>query len=92
MTFIDNALPGKPAPDIYLQAAHRIGLQPGDCVVVEDSMAGIHAGRAAGIGYIIALVHERRNLATNIRNGADQRIQNLSQINWHDDFQDKKKD
>ena len=92
MTFLDHGLPGKPAPDIYLQTAHRIGLQPGECVVVEDSMAGIKAARTAGIGYIIALVHESRNLSPNIRNGADQRIQNLSQINWNDGFQDKKPD
>ena len=37
----DGIRPGKPAPDIYLQSAYRIGLAPGECVVVEDSMAGI---------------------------------------------------
>ena len=89
IVYDDGSRPGKPAPDIYLQAAHRIGLKPGDCVVVEDSMAGIQAARTAGTGYIIALVHESRNLSTKIRYGADQRIQNLSQINWNDDFQKK---
>lgn len=38
----------KPAPDGYLQAIARLGLQPGACIVVEDSVAGIAAGRAAG--------------------------------------------
>jgi beta-phosphoglucomutase len=90
IVYDDGSRPGKLAPDIYLQSAQMIGLEPGDCVVVEDSMAGIQAARIAGIGYIIALLHESRNLSTNIRNGADQRIQNLSQINWNDDFQDKK--
>lgn len=47
--------PGKPAPDIYLAAADALGLPPAACVVVEDSLAGIAAARAAGIGYIIAL-------------------------------------
>jgi sugar-phosphatase len=40
---------GKPAPDAYLVAAQALGAQPSDCVVVEDSPAGVHAGRAAGM-------------------------------------------
>lgn len=39
---------GKPAPDPYLLAASRLGAAPGDCLVVEDSAAGVTAGRAAG--------------------------------------------
>jgi HAD superfamily hydrolase (TIGR01509 family) len=38
----------KPAPDGYLLAAAALGVDPRDCLVVEDSYAGIHAGRAAG--------------------------------------------
>lgn len=38
----------KPAPDGYLAAIERLGLAPGECVVIEDSVAGIAAGRAAG--------------------------------------------
>lgn len=38
----------KPWPDIYLEAARRIGLDPSDCLVVEDAVTGIQAGRAAG--------------------------------------------
>jgi sugar-phosphatase len=40
---------GKPAPDAYLVAAQALGARPSDCVVVEDSPAGVHAGRAAGM-------------------------------------------
>jgi HAD superfamily hydrolase (TIGR01509 family) len=39
---------GKPAPDAYLLAAARLGIAPADCVVHEDSEAGIASGRAAG--------------------------------------------
>jgi sugar-phosphatase len=39
---------GKPAPDGYLLAAQRLGAAPGECVVIEDTPAGIAAGRAAG--------------------------------------------
>jgi pseudouridine-5'-monophosphatase len=40
---------GKPAPDIFLVAAADLSARPGDCVVVEDSPAGVAAARAAGM-------------------------------------------
>ena len=39
---------GKPAPDIYLEAASRIGVDPSECLVFEDALAGVVAGHAAG--------------------------------------------
>jgi sugar-phosphatase len=39
---------GKPAPDPYLYAAAQLGASPTDCLVVEDSPAGVRSGRAAG--------------------------------------------
>jgi len=38
----------KPFPDIYLLAAERIGLKPENCIVIEDAVSGITAGKAAG--------------------------------------------
>ena len=38
----------KPAPDVYLAAAAGLGVDPGDCAVVEDTVAGVTAGVAAG--------------------------------------------
>jgi beta-phosphoglucomutase-like phosphatase (HAD superfamily) len=40
---------GKPAPDALLMIARRLGLPPGDCLVVEDSRSGVLAARAAGM-------------------------------------------
>ena len=40
---------GKPAPDLFLLAASRLGTQPASCVVVEDSVIGVAAARAAGM-------------------------------------------
>jgi HAD superfamily hydrolase (TIGR01509 family) len=40
---------GKPAPDLFLFAADRMGFAPRDCVVIEDSPLGIRAARAAGM-------------------------------------------
>lgn len=40
---------GKPSPDIFLKAAADLGTAPTDCIVFEDSVAGIKAGNAAGM-------------------------------------------
>ena len=40
---------GKPAPDVYLEAARRLGVEPRGAAAVEDSQAGIGAARAAGM-------------------------------------------
>jgi len=46
--------PGKPAPDIFLAAAAALGVPPADCVVFEDSVAGVAAGVAAGC-FVVAI-------------------------------------
>ena len=40
---------GKPAPDLFLFAAQRLGEAPGDCIVIEDSIPGVEAAVAAGM-------------------------------------------
>ncbi|RZU49108.1 HAD superfamily hydrolase (TIGR01493 family)/HAD superfamily hydrolase (TIGR01509 family) [Krasilnikovia cinnamomea] len=47
---------GKPAPDVYLAAARRLGLAPGDCAAVEDSSNGLRAAAAAGLA-VVAVPH-----------------------------------
>ena len=44
---------GKPSPDIFVEAARRLGLQADDCVVVEDSMNGLRAALAAGMRCVV---------------------------------------
>ena len=39
----------KPFPDIYLEGARRIGMEPKDCLVIEDALSGIQAAHAAGM-------------------------------------------
>ena len=43
---------GKPAPDVYLEAARRISHEPGSCAAVEDSANGLRAAAAAGMGVV----------------------------------------
>jgi beta-phosphoglucomutase-like phosphatase (HAD superfamily) len=45
----DDVERAKPAPDVFLLAAERLGVAPRACVVLEDSMAGVRAARAAGM-------------------------------------------
>lgn len=44
-----DAKKGKPAPDVYLLAAGKLGVRPGECLVFEDIVAGIMAGKNAGM-------------------------------------------
>ncbi len=55
---IDQAalgFPGKPSPDVFLEAARRLGVDPLHAAVVEDAISGVAAGRAGGFGLVIGL-------------------------------------
>lgn len=54
----DGSFPGKPAPDGYLRAAKVLGRDPADCIVFEDSISGVRAAHAAGIGQTVAITTE----------------------------------
>ena len=45
---------GKPAPDVYLEAAARLGVEPGRCTAIEDSQAGIRSAKGAGM-WVVAV-------------------------------------
>ena len=49
---------GKPAPDVYLEAARRLGVAAGDCAAVEDSSNGLRSAAAAGMT-VVALPNPR---------------------------------
>ena len=51
----DDVRHGKPAPDLFLAAARALGVDPGECLVVEDAPAGVRAARAAGAGVLAVL-------------------------------------
>jgi HAD superfamily hydrolase (TIGR01509 family) len=54
----DEAGRGKPAPDVYLAAAERLGIEPESAVAIEDSANGMRAAKAAGMGLIaIPIAH-----------------------------------
>ncbi len=51
----DGTVRGKPHPDLYLKAAAKLGLDPKDCITVEDSYSGARACRAAKAGLVVGI-------------------------------------
>jgi mannitol-1-/sugar-/sorbitol-6-phosphatase len=73
-----DVVKGKPHPEPFLKAAHLLGLEPRNCVVVEDAPAGIRAGKAAGarvIGFPSSIPEADLREA-----GADWIVQNCAAI------------
>lgn len=58
----DEITHGKPAPDIYLLAAQRLGVPPAECIAIEDSPVGIAAAAAAGTYTVAVRTYSTRNL------------------------------
>jgi len=54
----DEVQQGKPHPDIYVRAAEKLGISPEACLVIEDSLAGIAAGKGANMR--VAAIPDRR--------------------------------
>src|SRR5262249_28527436 len=70
---------GKPDPDIYLRAAEKLGIGADACLVIEDALSGIAAGKAAGMR--VAAIPDRRFVETrDYEKEADHVLENLSEI------------
>jgi beta-phosphoglucomutase-like phosphatase (HAD superfamily) len=67
---------GKPAPDIYLEAARRIGASPSQCIGVEDSLNGIRSLKAAGM-LVIAVASPSYPLQQEALDAADVAMHSL---------------
>ena len=60
----DDVTNGKPAPDVFLLAAERLGFDPADCLVIEDAHVGIVAAHRAGMKVLaVATTHPLEDLA-----------------------------
>jgi HAD superfamily hydrolase (TIGR01509 family) len=70
---------GKPAPDVYLEAARRLEVEPAECVAIEDSASGIRAARAAGMR-VIAYPNRLYPPADEVLEMADVVIETLSAL------------
>lgn len=75
----ERGLPGKPAPDTFLAAAHDLGLDAAGCAVFEDALAGMDAGHAGGFGYVVGV--DRTGQALELRrHGADTVVTDLADL------------
>ena len=72
-------LKGKPEPDIFLEASRLLGLQPGECMVFEDAIAGVQAGKKGGFGLVVGVAREGEEEDL-LKNGADFAIASLDLI------------
>lgn len=70
---------GKPNPDIYLKAAQKVGAAPNDCLVIEDALSGIAAGKAAGMR-VVAIPDARFMDLTLYPGGADYQLSALEEV------------
>jgi alpha,alpha-trehalase len=70
---------GKPAPDIFVEAARRLGVEPARTVVVEDAICGVQAARAGGFGCVVG-VNRLGDPARLAENGASVVVADLAEI------------
>ena len=72
-------IPGKPSPDILLEAARQLKVKPEGAVVIEDAISGVQAGRAGKFGLVIGIARAGGKEALR-DNGADVVVEDLSEI------------
>ena len=76
----EEVVEGKPAPETFLKAARKIGLLPDCCVVVEDAVQGVAAGKAAGMP-VVAVTTTRDRAALS---AADIIVDSLGELTAQD--------
>ena len=79
LVYGDDMPQGKPAPDIYLETARRLGLDPASCVGIEDSSNGLRALKAAGM-HVIAVPSPGFPLTDDVLSLADRVLLSLEQF------------
>ncbi len=71
----EEHLAGKPAPDVYLAAARRLGITPSHATVFEDALAGVEAGKRGVVG-----VDRVKQPAALVAHGADLAVADLAEL------------
>ncbi len=76
-------LPGKPAPDTYLEATRRLNVRPERAAIVEDANSGVEAGQRGGFGLVLGVARQDNQAALE-RHGADAVVTDLGDVQVHD--------
>lgn len=75
----DEVAAGKPAPDVFGLAARRLGIDPAECLAVEDSLNGVLAARAAGMR-VVLIPNATIPPAAGAREGATYHLTSLREL------------
>ncbi|WP_427892409.1 beta-phosphoglucomutase family hydrolase [Kribbella sp. GL6] len=79
VTIRTEGLKGKPAPDTFLAAAERFGIEPSAAAVFEDALAGVSAGRSGHFGQVVGV--DRVGQAADLKtHGADVVVKDLADL------------
>ena len=76
---IELGLKGKPNPDIFVRAAKNLGLEPHECVVVEDAISGVQAGSRGNFGMVLGIARDIEGSKLRVE-GADIVVRDLAEI------------
>ncbi|TCD48483.1 beta-phosphoglucomutase family hydrolase [Chlorobium sp. N1] len=76
---IELGLKGKPNPDIFVTAASNLGLEPHECVVVEDAISGVQAGSRGNFGMVLGIARDIDGSKLR-EQGADVVVRDLGEI------------
>lgn len=79
-----DALRGKPEPDIFVEAARRLGVTPERAVIVEDALSGVEAGRRGGFGCVVGLDRSHQSEML-LEHGADTVVADLAELDCSDE-------
>lgn len=75
----ERGLPGKPAPDTFLAAAADLATPPERCIVIEDALGGVQAGRAGAFGLVVGVDRAGQADAL-LREGADIVVTDVAEL------------
>jgi HAD superfamily hydrolase (TIGR01509 family) len=75
----ERRLPGKPAPDTFLAAAHDLGVEAKQATVFEDALAGMDAGRSGHFGHVVGVDRVGQTDAL-YAHGADVVVKDLAEL------------
>jgi beta-phosphoglucomutase family hydrolase len=79
VTVEERHLNGKPAPDMFLEGAKELGVEPAQAAVFEDALAGVEAGHAGHFGHVVGV--DRVGQAAALReHGADVVVEDLAEL------------
>jgi beta-phosphoglucomutase len=77
---VEDVVWGKPDPEVYVLAARRLRVPPGACIVFEDSLVGVEAGRRAGMRVVgVATAHDAGELRAA---GAERVVDDFERLTW----------